>query len=61
MLVIKVCDTGIGLDEEEQKKLKHLLNYGFCNEKISKNSLGNGVGGLCVSNLIAIKLSGTEN
>ncbi|EAS07640.2 response regulator receiver domain protein (macronuclear) [Tetrahymena thermophila SB210] len=61
LLGIKVKDTGVGLDESESKKLIHLLNYGFCNESISKNSLGNGVGGLCVSNLIAIKLSGREN
>ncbi|KAL4476635.1 hypothetical protein ABPG73_007296 [Tetrahymena malaccensis] len=61
LLGIKVKDTGVGLDESESKKLTHLLNYGFCNESISKNSLGNGVGGLCVSNLIAIKLSGREN
>ncbi|KAL4497088.1 hypothetical protein ABPG72_002244 [Tetrahymena utriculariae] len=61
LIGIKVKDTGVGLDENESKKLTHLLNYGFCNESISKNSLGNGVGGLCVSNLIAIKLSGREN
>lgn len=37
------------------------MDFGFCDEKISKNSLGNGIGGLRVSNLIAIRLSGNFN
>ena len=55
ILKFVVEDTGIGMSEDDKKRLENLLNMNFEEEKVSKNTAGYGLG-LYISNFLAQQL-----
>lgn len=52
-IIFRVIDTGIGMNDEEKKRLSHLLTTGMTTgQQISSNTAGFGLG-LFISNKIA--------
>ncbi|KAL4498633.1 hypothetical protein ABPG72_019751 [Tetrahymena utriculariae] len=60
IVCITVADIGIGMDEEEQLKLRQLLDNICQSQKVSIHSSGFGFG-LTISNILAKKLYSTHN
>ncbi|KAL4481186.1 hypothetical protein ABPG73_016199 [Tetrahymena malaccensis] len=60
IVCIAVADIGIGMDEEEQLKLRQLLDNIYQQQKVSIHSSGFGFG-LTISNILAKKLYSTHN
>ncbi|EAR97267.2 response regulator receiver domain protein (macronuclear) [Tetrahymena thermophila SB210] len=60
IVCINVADIGVGMDEEEQLKLRQLLDNIYQSQKVSKHSSGFGFG-LTISNILAKKLYSTHN